>query len=241
MKVGYVFKPRQAIGWLLFQLHISCVSSFNVKVSFCCIFTGFFFAMFAMFCYVFLLCLFIVLGAKQHEFFLVYWEFFSPLFRFTSVWWSQNIKHQLAFLPAAGAKNKIAQQEENDMHSGPRVVSGLPRGVSLTRKKQISWHRGQNPGIGVEPVAAVWAAQMHIWAYVPLSARQPMNSSLSLLITLMQTGKKNGWSKGKGKKEQREEKREDSCPQGQTSVKNTLNRTLSSFCFVCHSCRGLSK
>lgn len=192
MKVGYVFKPRQAIGWLLFQLHISCVSSFNVKVSFCCSFTGFF-------CYV-LLCLFVVLGAKQHEFFLVYWEFFSPLFRFTSVWLSQNIKHQLAFLPVAGAKNKIAQQEENDMHSGPSVVSGLPRGVSLTRKKQISWHRGQNPGIGVEPVAAVWAAQMHIWAYVPLSARQPMNSSLSLLITLMQTGKKNGWSKGKGKK-----------------------------------------
>lgn len=161
MKAGYVFKPRQAIGWLLFQLHISCVSSFNVKVSFCCSFTGFF-------CYV-LLCLFIVLGAKQHEFFLVYWEFFSPLFRFTSVWLSQNIKHQLAFLPVAGAKNKIAQQEENDMHSGPSVVSGLPRGVSLTRKKQISWHRGQNPGIGIEPVAAMWAAQMHMGLCTTLS------------------------------------------------------------------------
>lgn len=65
---------------------------------------------------------------------------FSHL-RFTSVWWSQNIKHQLAFLPVAGAKNKIAQQEENDMHSGASVVSGLARGVSLTGKKQISWHR----------------------------------------------------------------------------------------------------
>lgn len=194
MKAGYVFKPRQAIGWLLFQLHISCVRSFNVKVSFCCqcccSFTDF----------LGLLCLFTVLGAKQHEFFLVYWESFSPLFRFTTVWLSQNIKHQLSFLPAAGAKNKIAQQEENDMHSGLSVVSGLPWGVSLTRKKQISWHHGQNPGIWVDLLTAVWAAQMYISAYAPLSARQPMNSSLSPLITLMQTGKKNGWSEGKGKK-----------------------------------------